>query len=104
MADQLERRDAALDFASHCSHGSDALLERLAPRANQACLRLRGGGGDGGATGAESRSSYLEMYKTQKPGEVRAPRVAPAAAPSSPACPLSWMHARSNSRYGHVAV
>ena len=78
-----ERRDAALEFASHRSQGCDALLERLAPRANQACLRLRGGGGDGGATGAESRSSYLEMYKTQKPGEVRASRVAPAAWPSS---------------------
>ena len=25
-------------------------------------IRLRGGGGDGGATGAESRSCYLEMY------------------------------------------
>jgi hypothetical protein len=37
----------------------------------QACLRLRGGGGDGGSTGAESRSSYLEMYKTQKVGQVR---------------------------------
>lgn len=27
-----------------------------------ACRGLRGGGGDGGATGAESRSCYLEMY------------------------------------------
>jgi hypothetical protein len=27
-----------------------------------ACRALRGGGGDGGATGAESRSCYLEMY------------------------------------------
>jgi hypothetical protein len=26
-------------------------------------LRLRGGGGDGGSTGAESRSCYLEMYQ-----------------------------------------
>jgi len=25
-------------------------------------MRLRGGGGDGGSTGAESRSCYLEMY------------------------------------------
>ncbi|KAK9813469.1 hypothetical protein WJX73_000679 [Symbiochloris irregularis] len=38
--------------------------------------RLRGGGGDGGATGAESRASYLEMYagkKVQKtnPAEAR---------------------------------
>ena len=33
-------------------------------------LRLRGGGGDGGATGAESRSSYLEMYMQKKPDKV----------------------------------
>ena len=33
-------------------------------------LRLRGGGGDGGATGAESRSSYLEMYLQKKPDKV----------------------------------
>ena len=64
------RRDAALDVACHRSRGGVALRERLSPRSKQACLRLRGGGGDGGATGAESRSSYLEMYKTQKPGEV----------------------------------
>ena len=32
--------------------------------------RLRGGGGDGGATGAESRSSYLEMYMDKKPDKV----------------------------------
>ena len=34
-------------------------------------MRLRGGGGDGGATGAESRSSYLEMYMSKKPLKVR---------------------------------
>ena len=34
-------------------------------------LRLRGGGGDGGATGAESRISYLEMYASKKPDKVR---------------------------------
>jgi len=33
--------------------------------------RLRGGGGDGGATGAESRSSYLEMYMSKKPDKAR---------------------------------
>ena len=50
----------------------DAALDRahLATK----CLRLRGGGGDGGATGAESRSSYLEMYKTEKTGAVRPSR------------------------------
>ena len=33
--------------------------------------RLRGGGGDGGATGAESRVSYLEMYMSKKPDKVQ---------------------------------
>lgn len=33
--------------------------------------RARGGGGDGGSTGAESRSSYLEMYAQRKPDKVR---------------------------------
>ena len=33
-------------------------------------LRLRGGGGDGGSTGAESRSSYLEMYAKKKADKV----------------------------------
>ena len=36
----------------------------------QLLYRLRGGGGDGGATGAESRSSYLEMYMGKKPEKV----------------------------------
>jgi len=35
-------------------------------------LRLRGGGGDGGSTGAESRSSFLEMYARKKTAKVRA--------------------------------
>ena len=36
------------------------------------CCRVRslGGGGDGGSTGAESRSSYLEMYAAAKPDSV----------------------------------
>jgi hypothetical protein len=34
------------------------------------CSRLRGGGGDGGSTGAESRSCYLEMYSQRKPDKV----------------------------------
>lgn len=33
-------------------------------------LRMRGGGGDGGATGAESRDSYLEMYREKKKDKV----------------------------------
>lgn len=32
--------------------------------------KLLGGGGDGGSTGAESRSSYLEMYQDKKPDKV----------------------------------
>lgn len=36
--------------------------------------RLLGGGGDGGSTGAESRSCYLEMYATKKADKVRARR------------------------------
>ena len=32
--------------------------------------RLCGGGGDGGSTGAESRSCYLEMYLGKKPDKV----------------------------------
>jgi hypothetical protein len=35
-----------------------------------ACSRLLGGGGDGGSTGAESRSCYLEMYAEKKPDKV----------------------------------
>ena len=36
----------------------------------QMCVRVRGGGGDGGSTGAESRSSFLEMYARKKPAKV----------------------------------
>ena len=32
--------------------------------------RVRGGGGDGGATGAEDRSAYLSMYRERKPDAV----------------------------------
>ncbi|XP_024515699.1 protein RTF2 homolog isoform X1 [Selaginella moellendorffii] len=33
-------------------------------------VRVRGGGGDGGATGAESRDCYLKMYAEKKPDKV----------------------------------
>ncbi|KAL2652702.1 hypothetical protein R1flu_020830 [Riccia fluitans] len=33
-------------------------------------FKLRGGGGDGGATGAESRDCYLKMYAEKKPDKV----------------------------------
>ncbi|GLC40062.1 hypothetical protein PLESTF_000933400 [Pleodorina starrii] len=45
-----------------CSLGPDATL--------QLSYRLRGGGGDGGSTGAESRSCYLEMYLGKKADKV----------------------------------
>ncbi len=41
-----------------------------APPVLQVLSRLRGGGGDGGSTGAESRSCYLEMYQGKKPDKV----------------------------------
>ncbi|KAJ0984871.1 hypothetical protein J5N97_003227 [Dioscorea zingiberensis] len=44
---------------------STALLPAITLR-----LRLRGGGGDGGATGAESRDCYLNMYAVKKPDKV----------------------------------
>ena len=34
-------------------------------------LRLQGGGGDGGSTGAESRSCFLEMYSMRKAAKVQ---------------------------------
>jgi hypothetical protein len=89
----------------------DLLGLRSAPASQAAprsCLRLRGGGGDGGATGAESRSSYLEMYKTQKTGEVR---VRVCQAPgwrrtllTRCAARASWTHARSSWRRGRAAA
>ena len=49
-------------------------------------LRALGGGGDGGSTGAESRSSYLEMYAAAKPDALDP---ALAAATRATACALS---------------
>ena len=51
-------------------------------------LRLRGGGGDGGATGAESRVSYLEMYMGKKADKAR-PTPAAAAARTARRCVLT---------------
>lgn len=48
---------------------SNVVLEEIGIRTEttiQVVPRFRGGGGDGGATGAESRSSYLEMYAKKK--------------------------------------
>ena len=49
-------------------------------------MRSLGGGGDGGSTGAESRSSYLEMYAAAKPDSVDPALV---AATRATACALS---------------
>lgn len=51
------------------------LLEQLEERGIQETVfdilpRLRGGGGDGGSTGAEDRSAYLAMYAGKKPDKI----------------------------------
>ena len=59
----------------------------LFPSVSVSCrLRALGGGGDGGSTGAESRSSYLEMYASAKPDAIDP---ALAAATRATACALS---------------
>ena len=52
--------DRPLEAVAGLGPGSTLLL----------CARLRGGGGDGGCTGAESRSCYLEMYLGKKADKV----------------------------------
>ncbi|XP_076918529.1 uncharacterized protein LOC143578990 [Bidens hawaiensis] len=53
---------------------SDSAAVKLAGIQNLATVtlnfRLSGGGGDGGATGAESRDCYLNMYADKKPDKV----------------------------------
>ena len=58
----LTLRFAALSLVTHVAAPVAAAVNLS--------LRLRGGGGDGGSTGAESRSSYLEMYKERKEEKV----------------------------------
>ncbi|XP_014507119.1 protein RTF2 homolog [Vigna radiata var. radiata] len=49
----------------------ETLLSRIAPLSTLSLRpRLLGGGGDGGATGAESRDCYLNMYAEKKPDKV----------------------------------
>ncbi|KAK7347583.1 hypothetical protein VNO80_22118 [Phaseolus coccineus] len=49
----------------------ETLLTRIAPLSTLSLRsRLLGGGGDGGATGAESRDCYLNMYAEKKPDKV----------------------------------
>ncbi|GJN00736.1 hypothetical protein PR202_ga17939 [Eleusine coracana subsp. coracana] len=52
--------------------GLRAMVSTLPPSGSvQLRIRaLRGGGGDGGATGAESRDCYLSMYLAKKPDKV----------------------------------
>ncbi|PON92303.1 Zinc finger, RING/FYVE/PHD-type domain containing protein [Trema orientale] len=50
---------------------SPILSSRIAPLSTLILRsRARGGGGDGGATGAESRDCYLNMYAEKKPDKV----------------------------------
>lgn len=53
-------------------HDSTAIPSSLIPPLSTLVLRNRvlGGGGDGGATGAESRDCYLKMYAEKKPDKV----------------------------------
>lgn len=55
LCEQLRRQQSS-------QHASSS----AAAPCREAVGRFRGGGGDGGSTGAESRSSYLEMYKEKK--------------------------------------
>ncbi|CAN8253134.1 unnamed protein product [Cochlearia groenlandica] len=51
--------------------GSNYLTSQQSPWSlSTLASRLRGGGGDGGATGAESRDCYLKMYAEKKPDKV----------------------------------
>lgn len=64
-----------MDLASQYSLTQPAMVEPAAQAGAPVTaalepLRFRGGGGDGGSTGAESRSSYLEMYKERKEDKV----------------------------------
>lgn len=61
--------------------------------------RLRGGGGDGGSTGAESRSCYLEMYAGKRRdkvggGKENIPGRSVQRPPPNRVCPISirWCH------------
>jgi molybdenum-dependent DNA-binding transcriptional regulator ModE len=57
---------SSTDQMSDMERASEAIVE------DALLQRIRGGGGDGGSTGAESRSSYLEMYKEKKVEKVSA--------------------------------
>ncbi|XP_077214714.1 RTF2 RING-finger protein [Tasmannia lanceolata] len=53
------------------SDSSNLLDSKILPFSNLILrIRVLGGGGDGGATGAESRDCYLNMYAVKKPDKV----------------------------------
>ncbi|CAI9098862.1 OLC1v1035588C1 [Oldenlandia corymbosa var. corymbosa] len=62
----------SFNFNGKLLRGSSKLSDcRVAPFSTLTLnCRLFGGGGDGGATGAESRDCYLNMYATKKPDKV----------------------------------
>ncbi|KAL6753892.1 Rtf2 RING-finger-domain-containing protein [Haematococcus lacustris] len=61
-----------LTHCGRCLRDNESLLEAGLVQGSTLFLstRLVGGGGDGGSTGAESRSCYLEMYLNKKPDKV----------------------------------
>ena len=65
---QLRSAESSEDLFCRSTHN---MQDQLVPVPSAGCtLRLRGGGGDGGSTGAESRSSYLEMYRERREDKV----------------------------------
>ncbi|GFH15535.1 ubiquitin-like domain-containing protein [Haematococcus lacustris] len=64
--------DLVLTHRGRCLRDNESLLEAGLVQGSTLFLstRLVGGGGDGGSTGAESRSCYLEMYLNKKPDKV----------------------------------
>ena len=81
ILESLSRPLDVVDFRlvgclSHRSlHPTVPILQQLKTRRiNDACFDIlpvvRGGGGDGGSTGAEDRAAYLAMYAGKKPDKV----------------------------------
>ncbi|KAL9283830.1 putative replication termination factor 2 [Arabidopsis thaliana] len=64
--------DCSITLDGKLLNGSTRIQVSKLPSVSMLTLfpRLRGGGGDGGATGAESRDCYLNMYAEKKPDKV----------------------------------